>query len=181
MKWDHISASHLDKYPKANNKIMGCITDCLPMAYEMYKKGVPVWLVHPLPQISMETNIAKQWPVTELAQAGICMKRWPGAPISYQGPISHEIHLSIYCWKPGEMDMTKVETEKAELIPPTPSSSTQKSITQRGLDQCIQPYLKSQVVGCMAAKTGQGLVMPSLAPAPFVPMKEKVWKWLLPG
>ncbi|KAF9443250.1 hypothetical protein P691DRAFT_788303 [Macrolepiota fuliginosa MF-IS2] len=162
MKFDSVPIPQADNYLKANNEFMGCIADRLSLVYEFYKKGIPVWLVHPPAQVTMDTNIVKQLPVMKPAQAGICIKRWSGAPIFYQGPLSVEIHLSIYCWKPGQMDLTKLittnEAESPSSTPPVPSHlSSLSSAAGPQCNQHTQPYSKSQAVDWVATKATHGV------------------------
>lgn len=96
---------------------MGCVTDRIQIAYDMYEKGVPVWLVRPPSQIPDDINIIDPWFPTKPAQAGVVVQRWSGAPIFYQGPLSREIHLSIYKWKPGQANLTRIVDGDTGLVP----------------------------------------------------------------
>lgn len=144
-KWDRITPKG-EGYPEADNNLMGCVTDRVQFAHEMYEKGVPVWLVRRPSQVSDEANIIGPWCPTEPAQAGVVIKRMIGAPVFYSGPLSSNMYLGIYKWKPGQADMmliadhdstTSTPTTAETLLPQSvqsvlvPSSSTSPTSTSR--------------------------------------------------
>ncbi|KAF9442095.1 hypothetical protein P691DRAFT_642692, partial [Macrolepiota fuliginosa MF-IS2] len=54
-KWDRMPM--LDKAHPVDNTILGCITDRIPIIYELFEKGVPVWYVRPASHLPKDINI----------------------------------------------------------------------------------------------------------------------------
>lgn len=112
-----------------DNTRLGCISDRVPVLCELHEKGIPVWYVRPSSEVSFSTNIVKQAPTIRPAHCGIETKRWPGAPIFYQGPLSRQIHAGIENWQPGNLQLNLLGrgSQSESSTEASQQKSTQKS------------------------------------------------------
>ncbi|KAJ3566665.1 hypothetical protein NP233_g6856 [Leucocoprinus birnbaumii] len=106
-KWDKLPAS--EQIRPTDHSILGCVTDRIPLAYEMYAKGVPVWLVRPPSQISEDLTILAEAATTTPVKFGINTTILRNAPAFYRGPLARNIHESIQNWQPGSLKMNFLE------------------------------------------------------------------------
>lgn len=129
-KWDRLPTSQKDGSPlPVDHGIIGCVTDRLPLVAEMLGKGVPVWLVRSASMVPPEINVVQQILVTEPKRAGVVTEKLFENTYYYQGPLSTEIYLSVSRWKPGLLDMTKIEAgdPPPAMYTPAASASAQAS------------------------------------------------------
>ncbi len=96
--------------------IMGTVTDRDSLVHELFCKGVPVWFVRTASSIPKTINITRQDYVIDPGPSlGVILKRWPNAPILYAGPRYSGMYLAAIRWRPGVLDLSKIESESSPL------------------------------------------------------------------
>ncbi|KAJ3563556.1 hypothetical protein NP233_g8867 [Leucocoprinus birnbaumii] len=167
-----------DDYPPANHSLLGCITNRVPVVYEMYEKGIPVWFVWPLSRVTSDTSIVAQGLVLLPAEFGVELKRWPGAPIFYQGRLARDIHNSIENWRPGNMDLrllcgeSIIPGEMKDAEKPKPEGHKEKK-------NRVEPYSKAQAAAKVASKRPNISINKDLfrqSSSAYMPNMPDVWK-----
>lgn len=131
-------------YPPGDNTRLGCVTDRITLVHELYERGIPVWYVRPSSQVPLNTNIVQQAPVIRPSRVGIQTKRWPNAPIFYQGPISREMHAEIESWKPGNLQLqllgrSSVVPDSGTLTLTNDHNLTQNHATPNSTRKRVEP------------------------------------------
>ncbi|KAF9445345.1 hypothetical protein P691DRAFT_777636 [Macrolepiota fuliginosa MF-IS2] len=120
-KWDPL-VTFGQKY-KVNLEIIGTITDRLGLAYELFDKGVPVWLVRTPALIPQTISIVRQTDVTKPSPSvGVVVDPWPEAPPYYSGILSPVMYAGSSKWKPGTIDLSHVGPEALPRPKPAPES-----------------------------------------------------------
>jgi hypothetical protein len=163
IKWD-AREYHSETYPPANSKLLGCITDRVPVLYDMYEKGVLVWFVRPPSRVSSSTNICEQGLILPPTHFGIKIKQLGGVLPFYQGRISQDMVLALENWRPGPLDLNLLGNRSNSEADPSEEgisatragTSKKNKRTQPCKRFCIFPSILTILLSCRFTNSSIG-------------------------
>lgn len=108
---------------------MGTITNDISVAFDLFAKNVPVWLVRPPAIIPQDINITQQAALVDPHPSlGVVVDRWPNAPVFYNGALSPGLYFATGKWRPGTIDLSRVGPETLPAIVPAPAAVQEDTV-----------------------------------------------------